>query len=214
MGSKSTDFKFFVSMYSGLDSGVPINTPQEKDPCENVAAVDKANADKPGMIDYDTDIGSDIEMNIPTDPEERLCMGIRDSAALLGAESGPELMDMLSNLARLLLSKSVLNEETLIETPMINIYTKMTLGKDLGMKHILARTTNPPWVKFPKDFCLDDLNSNNTCDSAAGVSAIVYETNPMATLPTSPRLAPNTQVIDLTITNKANRVVDIAGIPT
>ena len=201
-------------MYSGLDSGVPINTPQEKDPCENVAAVDKANADKPGMIDYDTDIGSDIEMNIPTDPEERLCMGIRDSAALLGAESGPELMDMLSNLARLLLSKSVLNEETLIETPMINIYTKMTLGKDLGMKHILARTTNPPWVKFPKDFCLDDLNSNNTCDSAAGVSAIVYETNPMATLPTSPRLAPNTQVIDLTITNKANRVVDIAGIPT
>ena len=205
--------KFFVSIYSGLDSGVPINTPQEKDPCENVAAVDKANADKPGMIDYDTDIGSDIEMNIPTDPEERLCMGIRDSAALLGAESGPELMDMLSNLARLLLSKSVLNEETLIETPMINIYTKMTLGKDLGMKHILARTTNPPWVKFPKDFCLDDLNSNNTCDSAAGVSAIVYETNPMATLPTSPRLAPNTQVIDLTITNKANRVVDIAGIP-
>ena len=102
-------------MYSGLDSGVPINTPQEKDPCENVAAVDKANADKPGMIDYDTDIGSDIEMNIPTDPEERLCMGIRDSAALLGAESGPELMDMLSKLARLLLSKSVLNEETLIE---------------------------------------------------------------------------------------------------
>ena len=199
-------------MYSGLDSDVLIDAPKEKDPCENVAAVDKANADKPGMIDYDTDIGSDIEMNIPTDPEERLCMGIRDSAALLGAESGPELMDMLSNLARLLLSKSVLNEETLIETPMINIYTKMTLGKDLGMKHILARTTNPPWVKFPKDFCLDDLNSNNTCDSAAGVSAIVYETNPMATLPTSPRLAPNTQVIDLTITNKANRVVDIAGI--
>ena len=199
------------SISSAPGSEVSNTEPKEKDPCGNIAAVDKANAAKPGVVDYDTDIGDDIEMDIPTDPEERLCKGIRDSAALLGAETGPELMDMISNMAKLILAKSVVNEETLIETPLINIYTKMTLGKDLGKKHILARTTNPPWIQFPKDFCLDDLNANNTCDSAAGISAIVYETNPMATLPTSPRLAPNTQVIDLTVTNKANRVVDIAG---
>ena len=159
-------------MISSVPGSELSNTaPKEKDPCGNIAAVDKANAAKPGVVDYDTDIGDDIEMDIPTDPEERLCKGIRDSAALLGAETGPELMDMISNIAKLILAKSVVNEETLIETPLINIYTKMTLGKDLGKKHILARTTNPPWIQFPKDFCLDDLNANNTCDSAAGIGA-------------------------------------------
>ena len=66
-------------------------------------------------------------------------------------------------------------------------------------------------IDHPKMAGSGEVNSNNTCDSAAGISAIVYETNPMATLPTSPRLAPNTQVIDLTVTNKANRVVDVTG---
>ena len=149
-------------------------------------------------------------MKIPTDPETQVCQGIKDSAALLGEQAGPQLMDMVSNLAQLLLSKSVVNEETLIETANINIYTKMTLGRDLGKRHILARTADPPWVQFPNNFCLDSLK-NNTCESAAGIAAIVYETNPMATLPTSPRLAPNTQVIDLTVSNRANRIVDIKG---
>lgn len=199
------------SSVSALDSSPPKDEAKKKDPCKNIAPVDRVNADKPGVVDYDTDIGDDIEMNIPTDPEEKLCKGIKDGAALLGTHAGPELMNMVSDLAQLLLSKSVINEETLIETPGINIYTKMTLGKDLGKKHILARTINHPWVKFPTDFCLDDLNSNNTCDSAAGIAAIVYETNPMSTLPTSDRLAPDTQVIDLTVSNRANRIVDITG---
>ena len=185
--------------FSALDSSPSKDAAKKKDPCKNVAPVDRVNAEKPGVIDYDTDIGNDIEMSVPTDPEEKLCKGIKDGAALLGAHEGPELMNMVSNLAQLLLSKSVINEETLIETPEINIYTKMTLGKDLGKKHILARTINHPWVKFPMDFCLDDLNSNNTCDSAAGISAIVYDTNPMSTLPTSSRLAQDTQVIDLSL---------------
>lgn len=194
-----------------MDGTLSSSGEKKNDPCEGISAVDKANAEKEGVIDYDTDIGDDIDMDIPTDPEERLCKGIKDSAALLGAQQGPELMKMVSNMAQLMLSKSVINEETLVETPQINIYTKMTLGKDLGKKHVLARTKNAPWVQFPADFCLDDLNSNNTCESPAGITAIVYETNPMSTLPTSPRLAPNTQVIDLTVSNRANRIVDITG---
>ena len=195
-----------------MDSSPSEDAVKKKDPCRNIVPVDRANSYKSGVVDYDTDIGDDIEMSIPTDPEEKLCKGIKDSAELLGAEAGPQLMDVVSRLAQLLLAKSVINEETLIETSQINIYTKLTLGKDMGEKHILARTTNYPWIKFPKDFCLDDLNSNNTCDSAAGIAAIVYETNPISTLPSSPRLAPNTQVIDLTVSNRANRIVDVAGI--
>ena len=183
---------------------------KDKDPCGNVAAVDKANADKQGVIEYDTDIGTDIDLEVPTDPEVQRCKGISDSAALLGEQAGPQLMNMVSNLAQLLLSKSVVNEETLIETKQINIYTKMTQGQDLGEKHVLARTADPPWVQFPRTFCLDAL-VNNTCESAAGIAAVVYETNPMSTLPTSPRLAPNTQVIDLIVSNRANRIVDISG---
>ena len=204
-------YDIFWLTCSNLDGTSLRDDSEKKDPCDGISAVDKANAEKEGVIDYDTDIGDDIDMDIPTDPEERLCKGIKDSAALLGAQTGPELMNMISTMAQLLLSKSVVNEETLIETPQINIYTKMTLGKDLGEKHILARTANHPWIQFPKDFCLDALNSNNTCESAAGIAAIVYETNPMATLPTSPRLAPNTQVIDLTVSNRENRIVDITG---
>ena len=162
------------------------------------------------MIEYDTDIGDDIDMSVPTDLAVQRCKGISDSAALLGEQAGPQLMNMISNLAQLLLSKSVVNEETLVETKQINIYTKMTQGQDLAKPHVLARTADPPWVQFPKDFCLDSL-INNTCESAAGIAAIVYETNPMATLPTSSRLAPNTQVIDLKVSNQANRIVDISG---
>ena len=77
---------------SSLDSDSSNVAVRKKGSCVNIVPVDRANAEKSGVVDYDTDIGDDIEMSIPTDPEEKLCKGIRDGAALLGTHAGPELM--------------------------------------------------------------------------------------------------------------------------
>jgi hypothetical protein len=44
---------------------------------------------------------------------------------MYSASIGPRLTGMLNDLARTLLSKSVVNEQTLIETPNVNLYAKM-----------------------------------------------------------------------------------------
>ena len=83
------------------------------------------SADKPGVVDYDTDIGDDIEMKVPEDPLAQKCGGIIDAAKLTGQQVGNQLLDMLSQLSKTLLSKSVVNEKQLIETPSITMYAKL-----------------------------------------------------------------------------------------
>ena len=64
-------------------------------------------------------------MNVPSDPASQRCQGIVDATKLTSASLGPQLTGMLNDLTRTLLSKSVVNEENLIETPNINLYAKM-----------------------------------------------------------------------------------------
>ena len=53
-----------------------------------------------------------------------------------------------------------------------------TLGKEMGKPHVLGTSAEAPWIKFPSDFCLGPLK-NESCDTPAGVSAVVYDSNPM-----------------------------------
>ena len=92
--------------------------------CKYVNAL-ALSADKPGVVEYDTDIGNDIEMKVPEDPQAQRCNGIIDAAKLTGESVGPQLLDMLAKMSQTLLAKSVVNEEQLIETPNINIYAKL-----------------------------------------------------------------------------------------
>ncbi len=79
----------------------------------------------------------------------------------------------------------------------------------MGDKHILGSSANSPWIKFPDDFCLGPLK-NSSCDTPAGVSAVVYESNPRGSLPSSPRLSYDTVVIEVTVSDaKKNTVVDV-----
>ena len=55
-----------------------------------------------------------------------------------------------------------------------------TLGEHMGKPHILGSSADSPWVKFPDDFCLGPL-VNETCETPAGISAVVYDSNPMVT---------------------------------
>ncbi len=93
--------------------------------CSQLVPIDVVSADKPGVVEYDTDIGDDIEMKVPTDPAAQRCNGIIDAAKLVGDDIGPRLLDMLSTMSMTLLSKSVVGEATLIETDKINLYAKM-----------------------------------------------------------------------------------------
>ena len=61
-------------------------------------------------------------------------------------------------------------------SPTINI--SRTLGEQMGKPHILGSSADSPWVKFPDDFCLGPL-VNETCETPAGISAVVYDSNPM-----------------------------------
>ena len=51
----------------------------------------------------------------------------------------------------------------------------------MGKVHKLGSSVDSPWVKFPDNFCLEEL-INDTCGAPAGVSAIVYDTNPLVKL--------------------------------
>ena len=53
-----------------------------------------------------------------------------------------------------------------------------TLGEEMGKPHVLGTSAEAPWIKFPSDFCLGPLK-NESCDTPAGVSAVVYDSNPM-----------------------------------
>jgi hypothetical protein len=53
-----------------------------------------------------------------------------------------------------------------------------TLGDEMGKPHILGSAADAPWIKFPDTFCLGPLK-NGTCGTPAGVSAVVYDSNPM-----------------------------------
>ena len=48
----------------------------------------------------------------------------------------------------------------------------------MGKPHVLGTSAEAPWIKFPNDFCLGPLK-NESCDVPAGVSAVVYDSNPM-----------------------------------
>jgi len=64
-------------------------------------------------------------MEVPTDHSAQRCLGIQGATNTLGASVGSKMTKMLSNLGQTMLSKSIVNEENLIETPSINIYAKM-----------------------------------------------------------------------------------------
>lgn len=93
--------------------------------CPHIVPIDEASADKPGVVDYDTDIGDNVDMKVPEDPQAQRCGGIIDAAKLTGASVGQKLMDILSQMGQTLLAKSVVNEEQLIETPGVTVYAKM-----------------------------------------------------------------------------------------
>ena len=93
--------------------------------CSQLTPIDTVSADKPGVVEYDTDIGNDLEMKVPDDPQAQRCNGIIDAAKLTGEVVGPQLLKMLSKMSQTMLAKSVVNEEQLIETPSVNIYAKL-----------------------------------------------------------------------------------------
>lgn len=64
-------------------------------------------------------------MIIPSDPEQQKCGGIIDAARATGGDTGQKVVDLLSDMALAILGKSVINEETIIESGPITIYTKM-----------------------------------------------------------------------------------------
>ena len=65
---------------SSLDSDSSNVAVRKKGSCVNIVPVDRANAEKSGVVDYDTDIGDDIEMKVPNDPLAQRCGGVIDAA--------------------------------------------------------------------------------------------------------------------------------------
>ena len=79
------------------------------------------------------------------------------------------------------------------------------IGSEVDQAHILARTDEPPWIRFPKGFCLkplEGLNGSRVCEEPMGISVVVYEANPLTSYPSSFLLAPDTQVLDADVTDR------------
>ena len=66
--------------------------------------------------------------------------------------------------------------------PLKNIFLLLNRvrGSDISERHELAYTDNPPWIEFPKGFCLKPLEDNGTvCEEPMGISVVLYEANPL-----------------------------------
>ena len=108
-------------------------------------------------------------------------------------------------------------------------------GSDISDRHELAYTDNPPWIEFPKGFCLKPLEDNGTvCEEPMGISVVLYEANPLVNIsnnhtvaipfqvPFFPRLQSSypssfllhseTQVIDATVTSRDGRVIEVNNV--
>ena len=68
----------------GGGDGAAKNSTTEVDPCSLIPAVDKENADKPGVVEYDTDIGDDPSMQVNPDPSKQRCLGVSRATGTAG----------------------------------------------------------------------------------------------------------------------------------
>ena len=119
---------------------------EEVDLCKGLKAVDLAKADVPER-EYDSGIGDDskrksakcesnfapslcisyflVNLKVPTDPMQQRCGGVIDAAKEVAGKAGSDTVDMLSDLAKTLLSKMVVNEEVIVEQGPITLMAKM-----------------------------------------------------------------------------------------
>ena len=162
-----------------------------EDPCLALSPIDKINADKPGVVEYETDIGDSgrigcvqeiyfisnllVEMKINVDPSKQRCEGIVSATGAAGADVGGKVMDILNHLTELLLSKSVVGEEHEIDTKNIKIFAKMASGENAKKPFNILDTGVS--VDLPDHFCLEKPEDKK-CNAPVGISAIVYINNP------------------------------------
>ena len=72
------------SPLNGGGGDAATNSTAEVDPCSLIPAVDKENADKPGVVEYDTDIGDDPSMQVNPDPSKQRCLGVSRATGTAG----------------------------------------------------------------------------------------------------------------------------------
>ena len=71
-----------------------------EDPCGKLSAIDKVNADKPGVVEYDTDVGDDINMEVNPDPRLQRCLGVSRATGTAGGDVGSKVTDMINQVRR------------------------------------------------------------------------------------------------------------------
>ncbi len=72
---------------------------------------------------------------------------------------------------------------------------------------------DPRWRFADPDWCLEGLQ-NGTCNSIVGVASISYAppTNPLCNVPTCDRLASDTKVLDIHVTDNQNILVEVSQV--
>ena len=122
------------------------NTTDTSDPCSGVSSsalelfqyflvyqvsvIDKINADKPGVVEYETDVGDSLEMEVPLDLAAQRCEGILSATEAAGANTGAKVTNMVDQMTAMLLAKSVVGSEHKIDTENIKIYAAMKSGEE------------------------------------------------------------------------------------
>ena len=185
------------------------NGTADEDPCASLPAIDKANSDKPGVVEYDTDVGDDIDMEINPDPSAQRCLGVTRATGTAGGEVGGKVTDMINQLTELLLSKSVVGEEFKIDTNNVKIYAAMESGE--GAKEPFSILETGVTVKLPESFCLE-AQQEGVCQAPVGISAVVYLTNPRPDGIFKSRLAPDTMILDCKLSDRNHLPSDVESV--
>ncbi|XP_071744155.1 uncharacterized protein [Lepeophtheirus salmonis] len=92
--------------------------------CDNVTPVDKATAETNPIFQYDTDIGDDLEMEIPQDKDKLMCGGIKDSFKVAAKKMGGRVRDIIEDLGDATINMLVINENITIKTSKILLHVR------------------------------------------------------------------------------------------
>ncbi|CAB4063597.1 PKD1L2 [Lepeophtheirus salmonis] len=162
--------------------------------CDNVTPVDKATAETNPIFQYDTDIGDDLEMEIPQDKDKLMCGGIKDSFKVAAKKMGGRVRDIIEDLGDATINMLVINENITIKTSKILLHVRKTFIDNLNDEIHLTNETS-----FQVENFCHVQRMNGSCKEPVGVIASIMSDNIYGYYDNSHLVSEDAAILDLTL---------------
>ncbi|XP_042202967.1 polycystic kidney disease protein 1-like 2 [Homarus americanus] len=173
--------------------------------CSSAPPGDLANSD---TIPFDTDIGTDIHMEVPSSMLKIVSCNIRDVTKARAAEQLPVMEGVFDSVLKTMLKNSVTGEVNELDGRN-GLLAKAARTQLNGTSMEIELGGNGAAIVLPEDFCPIDY-CNGTFTYTATLWPYITHSYPNSVH----NLARGTKVLDMDIMNEALEIVDIKDLPS